>query len=304
MLYQFPIKFPYNFPIEFPLFLVGGFQFFAKHRLCLAGISLAILYFTFTFAITTLLSLFFSWRIPVFCQASTLSCWHQPGDALPHRPRLRQHYNQLLQSLWCWWVLGQFLERKKYPKFTIPFPSTGWSSHGSLFTAWFPRQRHFSPPESKTWNPRHRADRCCSNSCFTSPIFDPFQRVQPMHNIWPTHSLATVWPFQHLTHPFRSLHPGCLRRNLCNLHLSPLLPVHDRDRGRNYQHGPGLKKNQDLLEILILMIRCTCLWVDWLWPDSAFTSMTSVLSNFSRRGWDRQDLIHDFVWQLIRHVGT
>ena len=35
-----------NQDIKVPFFSVGGFQFFAKHRLCLAGVSLAMLYLT------------------------------------------------------------------------------------------------------------------------------------------------------------------------------------------------------------------------------------------------------------------
>ena len=49
-----------------------------------------------------------------------------------------------------------------------------------------------------------------------------------------------------MIHPLlRSLHPGRVRRHLCNLYLPPLIPVHDRDRGRDDQHGPGLKKGKD-----------------------------------------------------------
>ena len=57
-------------------------------------------------------SLLFSRRIPVLCKASTLPCWSQPCHALPHRPWLRQHHHQLLQSFWCRRVLGQFSREK------------------------------------------------------------------------------------------------------------------------------------------------------------------------------------------------
>ena len=55
-------------------------------------------------------------------------------------------------------------------------------------------------------------------------------------------SLTSLYPSPKCNPLLRSVHPGCVRRNLFNLHLSPLLPVHDRDRGRDDQHGPGLKR--------------------------------------------------------------
>ena len=40
-------------------------------------------------------------------------------------------------------------------------------------------------------------------------------------------------------------------------------------------------------------IRCTCLWVALLRLGLASTSSTSVLSSFSKRGWECQKSIHD-----------
>ena len=138
---------------------------------------------------------------------SALQCSTSPSLASTASPSA---FAKLLVSTSPW---SEFSRNKIFK--TETSPSTGWSPHGSLFSAGFPGQRCLSPPESKTGNAFHGTDR---SSHILTPTFDPL---------------------------LRSFHPGGVRRNLCNLHLPPLLPVHDRDRGRDDQHGPGLKKKKD-----------------------------------------------------------
>ena len=55
--------------------------------------------------------------------------------------------------------------------------------------------------------------------------------------------------------------------------------------GETTDMGTVCKTFKERTMLIAIMVRFTCLWAGWLRPDSASTSMTSVLSNFSRRGW-------------------